>query len=404
MTGSTKLAEEGTDRRLFFGIVWVSAIVAWVAHVSEVGFAARAGLAAAILLGLAVWVHAVQRMQTWPAVGLAGTKLFVTLAGAYVGFAALLVTHSTYLFLLFGMYTLTFAFAAGTKPALIASAALTLVWLGGWIYHELPIGAIATPIFVWASLNVINHFMERISSQNEERRMLLEEIDATRSELAAAERRRGVLEERQRMAVEIHDTLAQGFTSIVLLSEATGTRLTSLPEDRVANSLELIQLTARENLASARHLVQALRPPELEAHSLTEAIQRLAQRHQEETGTPVHVASNGQEQPLGGSADIALLRTAQEALSNAKKHAQASNIKMELNFSPADASISVTDDGCGFSADSAPTAIAGGVGGQGLDGLKARVESEGGQMHIVTAPGQGTTIEAVIPMAAPGTP
>jgi len=401
--GDVTTSDDGAARRPFFAILWLSTLCAFGAHVSETGLDAAAAGAAALIVALAVWVHGIQRFQSWPPAGLTGRRLIVAMLGCYVALAALLTIDASYLFVLFGIFSLTFGFVADAVTARWLSAIVTVIWMVAWIGHGLPLGAVGTPIAVWGVLNVINHFVSQVTAQNEERRRLLEEIDRTRAQLVATERQRGVLAERQRMAGEIHDTLAQGFTSIVLLSEATATRLPSLDTEAVERTLGLIEETARENLATARSLVHALRPPELEEHTLTEAIERLADRHQDETGVDVGVQVEGTDRSLGGAEEVTLLRVAQEALANAKKHAAANRIEIGLVFADDTASITITDDGSGFDIGDGPTEVAGVIGGHGLGGLRDRVANIGGTVEIRSERGAGTVVHAEVPVIAAAT-
>jgi signal transduction histidine kinase len=155
-----------------------------------------------------------------------------------------------------------------------------------WLFFFMGLGAIVLGIWVSA-----------IIEQSTRRRELIEQLEATRAELAAAERREGVLEERQRLAREIHDTLAQGFTSIVMHLEAAEQALPGDP-DKLHKHLDKARSTARASLDQARRVVQDLRPELLEQQSLPEAIQRTAQRWKDESGIPVTTTITGNPLPL----------------------------------------------------------------------------------------------------------
>ena len=168
---------------------------------------------------------------------------------------------------------------------------------------------------------VLGIWVSAIIEQSTRRRDLIEQLEATRAELAAAERREGVLEERQRLAREIHDTLAQGFTSIVMHLEVAEQALPGDP-DKLHKHLGKARSTARASLDQARRVVQDLRPELLEQQSLPEAIQRTAQRWKDESGIPVTTTITGNPLPLHTNIEVTLLRAAQEALHNARKHSQ----------------------------------------------------------------------------------
>lgn len=211
-------------------------------------------------------------------------------------------------------------------------------------------------------------------------------------------RNAGILRERQRMAHEIHDTLAQGFTSIVINLEAAKGAMP--PQARqVRYHLDQIALTARESLAEARRLVWALRPGALDEDSLPEALGRLADRWARESGVFCSFTATGVPHTLPGGIETALFRVAQEALSNARKHAGASRIALTLSYLGDVIALDIRDDGAGFDPTVAPVrARACGTGGFGLTGMRERIEECGGSLSVESAPGEGTTLAVWLPM------
>ena len=243
---------------------------------------------------------------------------------------------------------------------------------------------------VFGSLFAI--WITRIIEQSYERRELIEELETTRSELAAAEREGGRLAERQRLARDIHDTLAQGFVSIVLQLQAAEAELPDGAE-AARGHLERARRTARDNLAEARRLVWDLRPEALAA-PLGEAIGRLAGRLAEETGMVATATVTGTPAPLSADAEVTLLRVTQEALANVSRHARAGRVAVTLSYMDGEAALDVRDDGDGFT----PTADGFGPnGGLGLRGMRERVEALGGRLAVESAPGRGTTIAVTVP-------
>lgn len=224
-----------------------------------------------------------------------------------------------------------------------------------------------------------------IIRQSAQRADLIAELERTRAELATERHEAGVLAERTRLATEIHDTLAQGFTSILMLAQAAR-------EPAAADeSLALIERTARENLAEARSLVAALAPAALDGTTLPEALRRLASRHREETRTPVSVSVHGTPAPHPDT-DVVLLRVAQETLANVRRHATAGTVALELRYDDGGATLLVRDDGVGFD----PATLAAN-GGYGLRGMRHRVEQSGGTVAVSSEPGSGTTVEVTLP-------
>ena len=210
----------------------------------------------------------------------------------------------------------------------------------------------------------------------------------------------GVSSERQRLAKEIHDTLAQAFTSIVMKLEAAEG---ALPSDvsAVQRFLDQARNIARESLAEARRLMWALRPESLERSSLSEALERLAERWSEESGANASTTVNGTPHPLPPEIETTLLRTAQEALNNCRKYAQARQVVLTLSYMNNLVTLNVQDDGVGFDpAQVRPDSSAQSTGGFGLVGMRERVEQLRGTLLVESAPGEGTTLMVAIPMTA----
>jgi signal transduction histidine kinase len=194
-----------------------------------------------------------------------------------------------------------------------------------------------------------------------------------------------VTAERERLAGEIHDTLAQGFTSIITLVQAAESEL-GHDEAQVHKHLALALRTARENLAESRALVAALAPAELTESSVLDAIRRQAKRLTEETGVATVVEVQGARRPLPTGVEVVLLRTVQETLSNVRKHAAASSTEIVLSYQDNSMVLVVTDDGQGFDTSAATN-------GFGLRGMRSRVEQAGGTLTVTSTPGSGTVVE-----------
>ena len=236
-------------------------------------------------------------------------------------------------------------------------------------------------------------WIDSIINQSEDRQRLIEELEETRADLAAAEREAGTLEERGRLAREIHDTLAQGFTSVVAHLEAAEGALKP-GNDPALWHLDQARLTARENLVEARHLVAALRPEILEGSSLAEALKRLTARWSEETGIPATLTVTGEGRPLPQEAQVALLRATQEAFSNVRKHARASGVTATLSYMEDVVVLDVQDDGRGFDPDRVAVDDERGF---GLRAMRERVEALGGSLLVESEPGAGSTLVVGLP-------
>ncbi|WP_202454786.1 sensor histidine kinase [Streptomyces sp. PsTaAH-137] len=225
----------------------------------------------------------------------------------------------------------------------------------------------------------------RIMEQSQERADLIAELDASREEIARLSADRGALAERERMSREIHDTLAQGFTSVLMLVQAVETELaTDVPQAR--RHLRLMADTARQNLAEARALVAGGAPADLNGASLPDALHRLAARH----GANVQIS--GTARPLAPGLEVVVLRGCQEALSNVRKHAAPDTaVQVRLAYTGADLTLVVRDTGPGFAPDAPGD-------GFGLRGLRARAAEVGGTAVVDSAPGAGTTVTVRLPV------
>jgi PAS domain S-box-containing protein len=199
-----------------------------------------------------------------------------------------------------------------------------------------------------------------------------------------------ILEERNRMAREIHDTLAQSFTGILLQN---GAAMQILADDLEATQahLETIDELARSGLTEARRSVTALRPQLLEEGDLHSALHRLVTQMRATADTALIYEIRGAAYPLPAEVENNLLRIGQEALTNAIKYADASEIQVELVYEATQCSLQIKDDGKGFGVGSIPA-----VGGFGLLGISERAERIGAQLTIHSQPGQGTEITIVV--------
>ncbi|MBS2554244.1 sensor histidine kinase, partial [Catenulispora sp. NL8] len=220
------------------------------------------------------------------------------------------------------------------------------------------------------------------------RQRLLDELVRAQADLAASQREAGRLAERQRLAREIHDTLAQGLSSIVLLARGVES---GLPEPAAAGVRE-IRETASANLAEARRFVAGLTPPALEGSTVGEALARVA------AGYPrVVFRIEGEPYELPMEADVALLRTTQEALANVERHARATAAAVTLAYHEDAVTLDVFDDGVGFDG------AAGADGRFGLHGMRERIGELGGTLTIESVPGEGTAVAVALPTRHPAT-
>ncbi|MEH2042470.1 AAA family ATPase [Nostoc sp.] len=195
-----------------------------------------------------------------------------------------------------------------------------------------------------------------------------------------------ILQERNRMAREIHDTLAQAFTSIIVHLDAASQRLT-LDPDAAQSHLKTGRILARSGLADARRSVEALRPQILEEGDLHSALDRLAAQMFSHTSVQVVCEAIGEPYTLPKEVESNLLRIGQEALTNAFKYANASEIRVELRYESSQVVLQIKDNGQGFESQSLSVSR-----GFGLLGMTERAQRIGGELTIVSHLGQGTEI------------
>jgi signal transduction histidine kinase len=208
--------------------------------------------------------------------------------------------------------------------------------------------------------------------------------------LSEETRERAILEERNRMAREIHDTLAQGFTGIVLQLEAAEQGLHEAPES-VPSHIDRARTLARESLNEARRSVWALRPQALEKRDLSDAIRREVERLAGEGRVGARFVVSGKRARLQEAVEDELLRVTQEALTNIRRHSQASSAEVSLVFEEETVRLSIVDNGVGFDTSRARE------GSFGLISMNERAQSCGGNVRVISKPGNGTRIEVTVP-------
>ncbi|MGI5168512.1 sensor histidine kinase [Spirillospora sp. CA-253888] len=246
-----------------------------------------------------------------------------------------------------------------------------------------PFLLVLATVLVIAASALLGVFVGRLGEQNLERLRLIGELDRTREELAAMSRRAGALAERERLARDIHDTIAQGLTGISMLIQSAEA------ETGPNRHLALAARTARESLAETRALIAASAPPALAGVPLAAALEHLvADFH-----LPGRTEVRGDPWTPPADVQAVVLRVAQEALANVRKHARAGSVTLTLTFGDGGVRLAVADDGTGFD----PAAHAAGY---GLAGMRSRVEQAGGTLAVDSAPGGGTRVEAEVPCSA----
>ncbi|EYR62602.1 histidine kinase, partial [Actinotalea ferrariae CF5-4] len=245
-------------------------------------------------------------------------------------------TNPTGSLLLFVAYSQVWYFAETRRGGVLVTTALTVLLFGAIAVRE-GVGpgdevlGLATEAAVSLGFALLlGLWITYVAEQSEQRAELLEQLEAAQAELAQGHHAAGVVAERERMAREIHDTLAQGFTSVVMLTQTAVADLRRDDREAAVARIELAERTARDNLAEARALVAAFSPVALEGVTVAGALERLARRFEAETGVAVEVVLPDGELPVSREAEVVLLRAAQEALTNVRRHAQARRVRLRL--------------------------------------------------------------------------
>ncbi|MGW1912414.1 sensor histidine kinase [Streptomyces sp. NPDC002076] len=221
----------------------------------------------------------------------------------------------------------------------------------------------------------------------------LDENAALHAQLLVQAREAGVADERRRLAAEIHDTIAQGLTGIIAQLQVVA----NAPDlDTARTHLERASALARHSLGEARRSVHNLAPVALAAHGLPEALKKTVAEWGERNGVRAEFTVTGTTEQLHDEISATLLRIAQEALSNAARHARPTRVGVTLSFMGDEVTLDIRDDGTGFDPAAVPERTR--SGGFGLDGMRARAERIAGSLTVESEPGNGTAVSARVPL------
>lgn len=331
------------------------------------------------------------------------------LAAVTALWALLLVGSADFAWLAFPLFFLHLHLLP--RPAALLSIALmtAAVIASQWYASGEPVphvAAVVGPLFGAAFAVVTGLAYVALYREAENQRRAADELRRTRQELAASQHRAGVLAERERLAREIHDTLAQGLSSIVLLARAAEKSLAAGDPGTTASRVALMQQTAADNLAEARSFVRGLSSPQLHETTLVEALRRLCGKTESSaaargTALRCRLEVDGDTVELPQPYRVTLLRAAQASLANVRDHARASTAIITLTFLGTEVTMDIYDDGIGFDPSLAISAghEAGTDGsGFGLRSLQQRVESLHGSLALESAPGEGAVVAIRLPL------
>ncbi|MBP2268249.1 signal transduction histidine kinase [Pseudarthrobacter sp. PvP004] len=292
-------------------------------------------------------------------------------------------------------------------PAIAGSTALLVGTL--WFHSRgssdggLQLSMILGPVFGAVFAVVTGLAYRALFLEAENQRTVADELRRTRAELARTQHDAGMLAERERLAREIHDTLAQGFSSIVLMGRSAEKALESSDVETARESLKIVQDTASANLAEARSFVRGLRSPDLEQSGLVDTLRRLCEKTETEAaarGSALRCRFElvGAPVELPNTYQTTLLRAAQASLANVWAHAHARAAVVTLSFLGAEVTLDVFDDGIGFEPSTAAGIARGDGTGVGLQSLRERLAALDGSLEIESAPGEGTVVAVRMPL------
>jgi len=235
--------------------------------------------------------------------------------------------------------------------------------------------------------------LAELSAANRRLEATIAENESLQQQLIVRAREAGVVDERRRMAREIHDTLAQGLTGIVTQLQAAEQAAEQFAGEpaRWRRHVTAATRLARDSLTEARRSVHALRPASLEKGRLSEALASVTERWSGLNGIPVQITTTGEVRPVAPEVEFALLRAGQEALANVARHAHATRVGLTVSYMDSEVALDVRDDGVGFEP-GLP-----GREGFGLVAMRQRIEDLAGTLQVESEPGGGTAISACVP-------
>ncbi|MFJ9743846.1 sensor histidine kinase, partial [Streptomyces sp. NPDC101166] len=303
---------------------------------------------------------------------------------------ALVLVAPLAVYLVFGLFFLYLHLLPRYWGVLAVIAATVVAVVGFAAHRGWTVAGVIGPLLGALVAVAIGLGYEALFREAAERQRLIDELLATRETLAEQERTAGKMAERERLAQEIHDTVAQGLSSIQLLLHAVER---AAPDHPALERIRLARETAADSLVETRHLIAELTPAALEGQSLAGALTRIAERAAA-PGLEAEVLVEGDPQALPMPIEAALVRIAQGAVSNVVRHAQAQRMRVTLTYGDDAVHLDVVDDGVGID----PAVLAESPSGSfGLNAMRNRVEQQGGTMDVESEPGH-TAVTVYFPL------
>lgn len=394
-------AEAPGTRALDVGIALLTVSLLLVSFGGVVGASLEQGAVLVLLIAVFGFVYSfgALNMPHWNTVG-----RFVWLLGLTgVWIVAMMFTPVA----VYWVFTLFFLFmrSADNWIGIVGVLLVLSIAVLMQVPHGLTLGGVMGPAVSALVVVMITYAFKVIVRVSAERAALIDELVSTQDRLAASEREAGVAQERQRLAHEIHDTVAQSLSSIQMLLHAAerDLRATRLSDEELKAPLERIEVarhSAADNLSETRAMIAALTPAPLSETSLPEALQRIADSFAQAGELDIEVEVDGAAQKLPMRVEAGLLRIAQGAVGNVVKHSGASRARVTLTFAPGEVRLDVVDNGRGFDAEAQPGKPVG-LGHLGLDAMRTRARELGGEFIVESAPGGPTAVSVAVPVDAP---
>lgn len=340
-------------------------------------------LAAVMLAVFLTGMAGADRMGRWPRL--------IWVGALFLGNTVLMLLHESFLWVAFPLWTL-----AGAVLPLVAALLLTAVTVAVIVTvlsmtGGETIGSVLGPMAGAGIALGLSRGVLQFEHEAAEHRRLLNEVLLAQDETARLQREAGVLAERTRLAHDIHDTLAQGFSSLVLLARAA-----RRDPAQAADLLATIEETASDNLAESRRVIYALAADDAGAGGLAGPLRLLARETAEAIGAEATVVVDPDLPRLATPLEVALLRAAQGTMANIRQHSRATRIAVELARSEDLVLLDIVDDGVGF--DPTQQAVPTMEGGYGLRALRERLAELGGGMAIESEHGGGTAVSVQLPI------
>jgi signal transduction histidine kinase len=347
-----------------------------------------AGALSAIALLVIAWFSFGRFAWRSQAVRIPFAVVIVLLIGIGCGFDSTVATLQCIAFPLIWTLLERLRDAVYGNIAVAVSAGIGIYLSSGATLQSLVLALIIEGVSLAFSL-AMGTWITSIAERSDERQRLIVELEAAQTKLGVLSRAAGAAEERERLSRELHDTIAQDLTGLVMTAERSRRALADGNLAAAAAALASLEENARSALAETRAMVASGAAVGVGGGGLATALVRIGERIQRETGIRISVAADD-PLALDRDSEVVLLRCAQEALSNVRKHSTAASATLTLASSPDGVTLTITDDGLGFD----PATRSGGF---GLDGMRERLSLVDGTLAVTSNPGGGTSIAASLP-------